>query len=97
MVMAPSVEGGHQPMKQQCHLYNVWFTWLGIPAIAILMGVVAGWWAAPFILLVGGLAQVLYVRAFPKASHIRVTRSRRKGCLYHVQDLSPYERAAPSG
>lgn len=57
-----------KPMKQQCYLYNVWFTWLGIPAIAILMGLLAGWWASPFILFVGVFAQVVYVRVFPKIS-----------------------------
>lgn len=57
-----------EPMKQQCHLYNVWLTWLGIPAGAILMGVLAGWWASPFVLLVGVLAQITYVRAFPRVA-----------------------------
>lgn len=57
-----------KPMKQQCYLYNVWFTWLGIPAIAVLMGIVAGWWAVPFILLVGVFAQIIYIRVFPKVS-----------------------------
>jgi glutaredoxin len=57
-----------KPMKQQCYLYNVWFTWLGIPAIAILMGLVAGLWAFLFILLVGVFAQIAYIRVFPKVS-----------------------------
>ncbi len=57
-----------EPMKQQCYLYNVWFTWLGIPALAILMGIYAGWWASPFVLLAGAFAQIAYVRIFPKVS-----------------------------
>jgi len=57
-----------KPMKQQCYLYNVWFTWLAIPAVAILLGLLAGWWAIPFILLVGVLAQIIYIRVFPKTS-----------------------------
>ena len=57
-----------EPMKQQCYLYNVWFTWLGIPAIAILMGLFAGWWASPFILLVGVFTQIIYIKVFPKVS-----------------------------
>lgn len=57
-----------EPMKQQCYLINVWFTWLGIPAMAIAMGMVAGWWACPAILLAGYIAQTSYIRVFPKMS-----------------------------
>ena len=57
-----------KPMKQQCYLYNVWFTWLGIPVLAILMGVFAGWWAFPLILVIGIIAQFVYIRIFPKLS-----------------------------
>ena len=57
-----------EPMKQQCYLYNVWFTWLGIPAIAVLMGFFAGLWAFLFILVVGVFAQIIYIRIFPKVS-----------------------------
>ena len=56
------------PMKQQCFLYMVWFTWLGIPVLAIVMAVVAGWWALPLMLVVGAIAQVTYVKVFPKVS-----------------------------
>jgi hypothetical protein len=41
------------PMKQQCYLINVWFTWLGIPALAIAMGFFVGWWASLFIVAAG--------------------------------------------
>jgi hypothetical protein len=57
-----------QPMKQQCYLFNVWGTWLGLPALAILMGMLAGWWATLIVLLAGVFAQILYVRIFPKVS-----------------------------
>ncbi len=58
------------PMKQQCFLYNVWFTWLGIPAIAMVTGIVAGFWAFLFIVLVGVSAQIIYIRIFPKLSRV---------------------------
>ncbi len=57
-----------KPMKQQCYLWNVWFAWLGLPALAIGMGVVRGWWAAVVVLLVGVFAQILYIRIFPRVS-----------------------------
>lgn len=57
-----------KPMKQQCYLINVWFTWLGIPALAIAMGLLVSWWAAPFIIVTGVFAQIAYIRIFPKIS-----------------------------
>ncbi len=57
-----------EPMKQQCYLYNVWFTWLGIPGLAIFAGIAVGWWASPGVLLAGIFAQVAYVRIFPRIS-----------------------------
>jgi glutaredoxin len=57
-----------EPMKQQCYLINVWSTWLGLPALAVLMGVFTGWWVGIVVLLVGVLAQLYYVRIFPKVS-----------------------------
>ncbi len=57
-----------KPMEQQCYLYNVWFTWLGIPAMAVAMGIFVGWWASPFILVAGVFAQIAYIRIFPKIS-----------------------------
>jgi len=57
-------------MKQQCYLLNVWFTWLALPAIAILMGVLVDWWAFLLILLVGVSAQITYIRVFPKVSRL---------------------------
>lgn len=57
-----------KPMKQQCYLWSVWFTWIGLPALAIGMGVVQGWWAALVVLLLGGGAQIFYIKIFPRVS-----------------------------
>ena len=80
-----------EPMKQQCYLYNVWLTWLGIPAIAILMGIFAGWWAFLFILFVGIFAQVIYLRIFPK-----ISRSLGYGSVEDVTVQPPRQSAAAS-
>jgi glutaredoxin len=55
-------------MKQQCYLANVWVTWLGLPLLAIAMGVYIGWWAGVFVLICGVFAQVAYIRIFPRVS-----------------------------
>jgi hypothetical protein len=55
-------------MKQECNLVMVWLTWLGIPALAIGMGVIQGWWAAVFILIVGMFDQAFYIKVFPRIS-----------------------------
>ena len=55
-------------MKQECNLVMIWLTWLGIPALAIGMGLIQGWWAAVFILIVGVFAQVFYIKVFPRIS-----------------------------
>jgi glutaredoxin len=57
-----------EPMKQQCYLLNVWFTWLALPALAIVMGVVTGWWAGVIVLLVGVFGQIYYIKIFPQVS-----------------------------
>jgi glutaredoxin len=57
-------------MKQQCFLWNVWLTWVGLPLLAVAMGVVSGWWAAVIVLIAGVLAQVIYVKVFPKISRL---------------------------
>jgi len=57
-----------KPVKQQCYLWSVWLTWVGLPALAIGIGVVRGWWAAVVVLLVGVFAQTLYVMVFPRVS-----------------------------
>lgn len=55
-------------MKQQCFLWSVWLTWLGLPVLAVAMGILQSWWSAAFVLLVGVFGQVLYLRIFPKVS-----------------------------
>jgi len=46
----------------------VWLTWLGLPLLAVLVGFRAGPLAGLFVLAVGIVAQVLYVRGFPRIS-----------------------------
>ena len=55
-------------MEQRCHLAAVWLTWLGLPLLAVVVGVRIGWAAAGAVLLTGILGQVLYVRWFPHVS-----------------------------
>ncbi len=55
-------------MEQRCHLAAVWLTWLGLPLLAIVVGVRVGWAAAGVVLLVGVVAQILYIRWFPSVS-----------------------------
>jgi len=55
-------------MKQHCYLVGVWLTWLGLPLLALVIGLRVGWLAAVFILLAGVVAQVLYIRWFPYVS-----------------------------
>ncbi len=78
-------------MKQQCYLWNVWLTWLGIPALAIMMGILQSWWAGVFVLFAGILAQVLYVRIFP-----RISRSLGYGSVENVEASVPPEAKAIS-
>jgi len=46
----------------------VWLTWLGLPLLAIVVGVRVGWAAAGAVLVVGVIGQVLYIRWFPHIS-----------------------------
>ncbi len=55
-------------MRQQCYLWNVWLTWVGLPVLAVVMGVAIGWWAAIFVLVAGVFAQAIYVKIFPYIS-----------------------------
>ena len=57
-------------MKQECKLGMIWLTWLGIPALALIMGIKLGWLAAVFILIVGVFAQIIYIKVFPKISRL---------------------------
>ncbi|NOY56056.1 MAG: glutaredoxin [Actinobacteria bacterium] len=55
-------------MKQQCSFWAVWLSWLGLPLLAVILGLSAGWQVGVFVLLVGVAAQVAYVRWFPRIS-----------------------------
>ena len=55
-------------MEQRCHLAAVWMTWLGLPLLALVMGLRLGILAAIFVLAAGITAQVLYLRWFPRIS-----------------------------
>ena len=55
-------------MEQRCHLSMVWLTWLGLPLLAVVVALRAGVIAGVFVLGVGIVAQVLYVRWFPSLS-----------------------------
>jgi glutaredoxin len=57
-------------MKQECSLVLVWLTWLGVPALALLVGVKAGWAAGLLVLAAGAVAQVAYLRWFPRMSRM---------------------------
>jgi len=60
-----------RPSKQQaCALSMVWLTWLGLPALAVLMAYTAGWVASAIVLVVGIMAQAVYVRQFPHFSSL---------------------------
>ncbi len=55
-------------MKQECPLPFVWLTWLGLPGLALILGLSQGWLAAVLVLLVGVIAQIAYIRWFPRMS-----------------------------
>jgi len=55
-------------MEQRCHLAMIWLTWLGLPLLALLIGVRAGWVAAIVVLLVGIIGQIAYIRWFSHVS-----------------------------
>ena len=57
-------------MKQECKLFMVWFTWLGLPLLAFIIGFSRGWWAFALILFVGVFAQIFYVKHFPGLSKL---------------------------
>ena len=55
-------------MKQECPLAFVWLAWLGLPGLALILGLSQGWLAAALVLLVGVIAQIAYIRWFPRIS-----------------------------
>jgi glutaredoxin len=56
-------------MEQRCYLWSIWLTWVGLPLLAIAIGLRIGWPAGLFVFAVGIVSQVLYVRWFPSISH----------------------------
>ncbi len=73
-------------MKQECPLINVWLTWIGVPALAIAMGMLTYWWAGGFVLVAGVFAQFYYVRMFP-----RISRLLGYGSVENVKASAPAE------
>lgn len=55
-------------MEQRCHLGMIWLTWLGLPLLAAAVGLRAGVVAGLIVLASGIVAQVVYVRWFPRIS-----------------------------
>lgn len=55
-------------MEQRCHLAAVWLTWIGLPLLAVVVGLRVGVLAALAVLGVGVVAQVAYLRWFPYIS-----------------------------
>lgn len=55
-------------MKQECKIEMIWLTWLGIPVLALIMGIILGWLAVVFMLIVGVLTQIIYIKVFPQIS-----------------------------
>ena len=57
-------------MEQRCPLVNVWLAWIGLPLLALLIGIRTGWLAGVFVLAAGAGFQALYVRSFPRWSRM---------------------------
>ena len=55
-------------MEQRCNLAAVWLTWLGLPLLALGMGIRVGLMAGLSVLGVGIVGQLLYLRWFPYIS-----------------------------
>jgi glutaredoxin len=55
-------------MEQRCHISAVWLTWLGLPLLALVVGLRAGPVTALAVLAVGVVGQLLYIRWFPYVS-----------------------------
>jgi glutaredoxin len=55
-------------MEQRCHLSAVWLTWLGLPLLAVVVGLRVGLVPALAVLGLGIVGQVLYLRWFPHIS-----------------------------
>jgi glutaredoxin len=57
-------------VEQRCLLVNVWFAWVGLPLLALVLGLRAGWIVGVGALVVGVVFQVLSIRWFPRLSRL---------------------------
>lgn len=57
-------------MKQHCNMWTIWGTWIGLPAFALVLGFAVGWMGGVFVLGVGIIAQIVYLRVFPRFSRV---------------------------
>jgi glutaredoxin len=57
-------------MEQRCHLGMVWLTWLGLPLLAFVAGRRAGMTVGLVVLAAGVVAQIVYLRWFPRLSRM---------------------------
>jgi glutaredoxin len=55
-------------MEQRCYLGAVWLTWIGLPLLAVVVGLRVGVVTAVVVLAIGIAGQVLYLRWFPRMS-----------------------------
>lgn len=57
-------------MEQRCPLVNVWLAWLGLPVLALVVGLRAGWIAGGVVLAASVGFQALSIRWFPRMSRL---------------------------
>lgn len=57
-------------IKQHCPLAFVWLTWLGVPALALYLALSESWIAAIVVVAAAILAQLAYLRLFPRVSRL---------------------------
>ncbi len=55
-------------MKQHCNIWAIWGTWAGLPALAVFVGLYSHWSGGLVVLVIGVVAQVVYLRTFPGMS-----------------------------
>lgn len=55
-------------MEQRCNLWAIWLTWAGLPLLALVVALQSGFLVGLFVLAVGAVAQVLYIRFFANFS-----------------------------
>jgi glutaredoxin len=57
-------------VEQRCPLVNVWLAWVGLPLLALVVGIRAGWIVGVVVLAAGVVFQMLYVLSFPRVSRL---------------------------